>query len=77
MLPRSSAPLLHAVAPARRTFATSRSARVQRLLWAGAVLDRTSAALAEVPRDWLLSLGAQSDVEQVCVESASDVVYWH
>ena len=44
---------------------SSASRPVQRLLWAGSVLDRTSSSLQEVPKDWLLSLGVQADVEQV------------
>lgn len=48
-----------------RAFHTSRKAPVQRLLWAGTVLDQTSASFKEVPKDWLLALGVQADVEQV------------
>jgi hypothetical protein len=43
---------------------SSSSQQVQRLLWAGSVLDRESSSLQEVPKDWLLSLGVQADVEQ-------------
>lgn len=52
-----------------RLYHSSRSCQVQRLLWAGSVLDRTASALQEVPKDWLLSLGVQNDVEQVCVST--------
>lgn len=38
---------------------------VQRLLWAGSVLDQTSSTLSEVPKDWFLAMGMQADVEQV------------
>lgn len=50
---------------------STRGCGVQRLLWSGSVLDRRSASLREVPKDWLLSLGVQPDVEQVRREPVS------
>ncbi|UZJ57353.1 hypothetical protein CBS101457_006673 [Exobasidium rhododendri] len=47
-----------------RSISCSARLHVQRLLWAGSVLDRESSSLQEVPMDWLLSLGVQADVEQ-------------
>lgn len=48
----------------RRSFHTCRKQHVQRLLWCGSVLDQSSSSLKEVPKDWLLAMGMQQDVEQ-------------
>lgn len=48
----------------RRCFHSGRIQQVQRLLWCGSVLDQSSNTLKEVPKDWLLAMGMQEDVEQ-------------
>ncbi|PWN36657.1 RCC1/BLIP-II [Meira miltonrushii] len=47
-----------------RCFHSGRIQHVQRLLWCGSVLDQSSSTLKEVPKDWLLAMGMQEDVEQ-------------
>jgi Regulator of chromosome condensation (RCC1) repeat len=48
----------------KRLFHSGRIQHVQRLLWCGSVLDQNSSTLKEVPKDWLLAMGMQDDVEQ-------------
>jgi hypothetical protein len=48
----------------KRTFSSSTRQHVQRLLWAGSVLDQQSNKLKEVPKDWFLAMGMHSDIEQ-------------
>ena len=48
----------------KRLFHSGRIQYVQRLSWCGSVLDQSSSSLKEVPKDWLLAMGMQEDVEQ-------------